>query len=261
MTAEPDLSGLRVLVPRPRPAGERTAEYLSRLGAEVEYHPALDIRCIPASAANNDGGLQRGDLDLVVFVSANAVHCLSDAPGDIAKLCGPGTLVATMGSATAAACAAAGIEVKFTPRKSVDSEGLIRALSGADWQGKNVVIVRGRGGREELRDYLESQGAQVDYLEAYERVTAAAPATAKIDRWCVAGFDAVVVSSAAVFDAMLEVFSDRAEELFISCFLVCPSVRVGNVCRHHGFDRILVAAGPGDGDTARALAQIDRPNS
>ena len=256
MTAEPDLGGLRVLVPRPRPAGERTAEYLAMLGAKVAYHPALAIRCIPAAGAAQAGDTQYNNADLVVFVSVNSVQCLGAEPGQPETLCGPDTLVATMGGATASACADLGIEVSFMPRGSADSEGLIRALDGTGWEGKKVVIVRGRGGRDEIREYLQRQGAQVSYLEVYERQVASAPSAHDLDRWGVDGFHAVVVSSVALFEALLTVLDNKAEKILEASVLVCPSARVGDACRNLGFKRILIAQGPSDEETARALAQI-----
>ena len=261
MTADQNLCGLRVLVPRPRPRGEQTADYLERLGAEVEYVPTLEIRCVADFDGESKSLLHQGKADLVVFVSVNAVQCLGAVAKGFGNLLGPHTMVAAMGSATAAACVERGIDVSFTPKESVDSEGLIRALNGGDWSGRKVVIVRGRGGREKLREHLEGQGARVDYLEVYDRVPVAAPSDDQIDQWCDAGFDAMVISSVAVLDSVLTYFGQRAERLLGRCHLVCPSDRVGNSCRNLGFNHVLVAEGPGDDDIARALAQITRRGS
>lgn len=50
-----------------------------------------------------------------------------------------------------------------------DSEALWAALAVYDWQGRQVLIVRGDGGREWLTDTLRKAGATVSHLSAYGR--------------------------------------------------------------------------------------------
>jgi uroporphyrinogen-III synthase len=110
---------------------------------------------------------------LVVFVSPNAAEQFfalrpPDAAwpaGVLAGSPGPGTTrtLAGLGVPTVQIVAPATDAAQF------DSEALWLQLSGRDWTGRAVLIVRGDGGREWLADVLRERGAEVSFVCAYRR--------------------------------------------------------------------------------------------
>lgn len=108
--------------------------------------------------------------DVLIFVSRNAVEfgvpLLAAAGVDIAD-----KEVFAVGLGTASALANAGIGEVETPSREFSSEGLLRldGLAEDAIDRREVLIVRGVGGREVLGDTLRRRGASVSYLECYER--------------------------------------------------------------------------------------------
>ncbi|TMS56773.1 fused uroporphyrinogen-III synthase HemD/membrane protein HemX [Imbroritus primus] len=173
-----------VVITRPREQSHTLAQGVHTLGLTPQVFPLLEIRPVadsaPLAAALSD--LSR--YALVVFVSPNAVThamaCLTQvaqrSPGDVWPADVP---LAVVGPASALTLAEHGIA---PPRHRIvqpagsaeearfDSEGLFARLDMASLQGKEVLIVRGNGGREWLADQLRAGGATVTIVEAYQRL-------------------------------------------------------------------------------------------
>lgn len=162
----------RVLVTRPQPQADGWVRRLRSAGLPamalplIEIGPAPDPLAVQAMAA----GLQPGML--VMFVSPNAVSqfgaCLPAGwawPDGVRAACtGPGTVAAlhALGVPPAAVVAPA-------PGAVLESESLWERLRDEDWHGRRVWIVRGDGGRDWLASTLREAGADVAFLQAYQR--------------------------------------------------------------------------------------------
>ncbi|CAJ0796531.1 hypothetical protein LMG19083_02880 [Ralstonia psammae] len=166
-----------VVVTRPRAQAPMLVAALERRGLRTHQFPLLDIAPTP-----NLGDLRAalGDPSryaLVVFVSPNAVQQAFAAmpegfrwPQEVP--------VAVVGPASAQALATHGVA---PPAHRVikpdthaddarqDSEALYARLDVSSLSGREVLIVRGNGGREWLADQLREAGASVRTVEAYRR--------------------------------------------------------------------------------------------
>jgi len=178
-----------VVVTRPAGQSRQLTEALQAAGLDVLSFPLLAI-----GPAADDGPLRAAlarlpDFALVVFVSPNAIayalDALALAQGGAAGW--PETVpVAVVGPASVAALAERGIAA---PRHRVispagadgsaaeidpaearfDSEALWTQLDVPALAGREVLIVRGNGGRDWLGDKLREAGATVLAVEAYRR--------------------------------------------------------------------------------------------
>jgi uroporphyrinogen-III synthase len=163
------LAGVGIVLTRPREAAQRLAAPLAAEGARVFILPSLAIEDVEPDA-RLAGLLDRlADFALAVFVSANAV----EKGLGLARRARPwpaGTRVAAIGEATAAALRNSGFAQVISPTGSQDSEGLLAHPQLQSIEGENIIVFRGRGGRERLREGLEARGARVEYAECYRRV-------------------------------------------------------------------------------------------
>ncbi|MBU6523171.1 fused uroporphyrinogen-III synthase HemD/membrane protein HemX [Ralstonia pickettii] len=166
-----------VVVTRPRAQAPMLVAALERHGLRTHQFPLLDIAPTPNL---DDLRAALGDPSryaLVVFVSPNAVQQAFAAmpegfrwPQEVP--------VAVVGPASAQALATHGVA---PPAYSVikpdthaddarqDSEALYARLDVPSLSGREVLIVRGNGGREWLADQLREAGASVRTVEAYRR--------------------------------------------------------------------------------------------
>lgn len=172
-SAEPPV----VVVTRPRAQAPMLVTALERHGLRTHQFPLLDIAPTPNL---DDLRAALGDPSryaLVVFVSPNAVQQAFAAmpegfrwPQEVP--------VAVVGPASAQALATHGVA---PPAHRVirpdthaddarqDSEALYARLDVPSLSGREVLIVRGNGGREWLADQLREAGVSVRTVEAYRR--------------------------------------------------------------------------------------------
>jgi uroporphyrinogen-III synthase len=170
-----DLIGARplALVTRPEPQASSWVEALAERGHAALALPLLEIApaADPAAARAVWQALEPGDV--LMFVSPAA------AASFFGSLSGPspwpsGALAAATGPGTVQSLMKAGV-----PREAIvappadaaqfDSEALWACLSAEPWAGRRVWIVRGEGGRDWLASRWAEAGAQVAFLETYQR--------------------------------------------------------------------------------------------
>ena len=176
-TSAPPADPPVVVVTRPRAQAPMLVAALERHGLRTHQFPLLDIAPTPNL---DDLRAALGDPSryaLVVFVSPNAVQQAFAAmpegfrwPQEVP--------VAVVGPASAQALATHGVA---PPAHRVikpdthaddarqDSEALYARLDVPALSGREVLIVRGNGGREWLADQLREAGASVRTVEAYRR--------------------------------------------------------------------------------------------
>lgn len=236
---ERPLSGLSILVTRPREQGAALARALCAAGADAIEFPVLEIVALspampPAIPAR---------IDAAIFVSVNAVRhgveplrALGDLPA--------GAPVFAIGKATASALRDAGYANVVSPQQKIDSEGLLALPQLHALEGKHIILVRGKseqGGRKLLETALAARGARVAILQCYER-RLASPDTGLLDAIAARLRDgrlaAVMALSVETLDALLLLLAPVAAQLRDAWILV-PHPRVAGAARERGFSRVL----------------------
>ena len=242
----PPLAGLSVLVTRPLPQGAALGASIAAFGGDPIVFPSIAIE--PLAAASPESH------ELVVFVS---VHAVEHGARLIQKT--SSMRIAAIGKATAAALAAANLPPDIVPVASETSEGLLdhEALQATAMQ--SVLIVRGEGGRETLRESFVARGSTVSTLEVYRRV-APVVTTAAVDalesRWSDPGIDVVTATSVETYLKLDALLSDRGKALLRRTTLLAPSERIVTAARAQGFDgEGLVSGGADDASILGTLAR------
>ena len=251
------LAGRAVLVTRPAGLSARLAALLRAEGGEAVLLPAIEI-LPPLDTSKLDAAIDRLDaFDIAIFISPTAVAKANAAVR--ARRDWPARLkYAAVGSGTAAALREIGAAEVMAPQGRGDGETLAALPELAEVAGRRIVIFRGEGGREALRQTLAARGAQVEYAECYQRAVPRADVAPLIRRWSQGGIDAVCVTSAAGLENLLALLGTagapgpallRATPAFV------PHPRVGEAARKLGVERVIVT-GAGDQALAQALASF-----
>ncbi len=200
----------RVLVTRPAEQAGPWVERLRERGIPAEALPLIEIAPTADASALRSSWAGLATCRLVVFVSANAVlHFFAERP---VGLDWPDSVEAgAPGSGTADALREAGVP----PAAIVDAggrRGAVRfrvalgiACTRATGAARDVLVVRGDGGRDWLAERLIAAGAQVDTVSAYRRFAPAFTGAAR-DRLdaAIADGDAVWLFSSSEAIANLE---------------------------------------------------------
>lgn len=187
------------IVTRPFDSGENLSQLLIGEGIEVARFPMLEMEsCVQnkaqavaavadalASLKIEDKTLEnlvkraKSDVCRAIFVSANAVRFTASLIGnlpvadtELIKAFFDRVPCVGMGRSSEAAIAKQGWKLSPLRADAVTTEDLLRF----DWAqadqlaGQSVMVCRGRGGRTLLGDELVARGANVGYLESYQRV-------------------------------------------------------------------------------------------
>ncbi|SHN90145.1 Uroporphyrinogen-III synthase [Bathymodiolus heckerae thiotrophic gill symbiont] len=149
---------MNVLLIRPLAQVQTLEALVADSGYKPLLFPTLKIKSISAK-------LKHSQYDVVIFISVNAVeHGLV-----LLDQIHPAKIF-TVGAATAQKLNDYGISVDDFPKEKPSSEALLALNSVSQLRHKKVLIFRGKGGRETLKNGLEKNHNQVEYIEVYDRV-------------------------------------------------------------------------------------------
>jgi len=255
------LSGKTIWVTRPaQQAGELCRMIAQRQGTPVLL-PTLVIRPVSADVCSDENRQRLARADIIIFISKNAVvHACDLFPNLVDMLRGKTALA--VGQATARCLSELGLSesgvAQVGPAGSGGSDALLRlpVLNEQQVRGKQVVIVRGQGGRETLRATLLARGAEVSYLEVYRREK---PTISQADMnkfWHDQTPDIVIITSLAGLDNLVELTPDEQGERLLETGLVVMSDRICQQAIQSGFRRIAVATDNTDAGLVDALLNI-----
>jgi len=246
---------MRLVVTRPRAQADALVAELRARAVDAVALPLIEIEAIPDPQPLQQVWRELPSLDLLMFVSANAVqHFMKQRPPGCAWPAR--VLAASTGPGTSAALREAGVGATslVEPLGAVfDSEALWERLRGRDWQGRQVRVLRGEAGRDWLAEQLGRAGASVEFVAAYQRVLpqldrhtrallAAAQAQPQQHLW-------LFSSSQAVGNlALLSTGADWA-----ACAAVAPHPRIVAALQRLGFGQVRRVA-----VNAEALAAVAR---
>jgi uroporphyrinogen-III synthase len=165
---------MHLLITRPQPQADAWVARLRERGAVADALPLIQIDAPRDSAPVQAAWQQLATQALVMFVSPNAVErFFALRPADAGWPAA--TLAGSTGPGTSAALRTAGVpEAQLiepaADATQFDSEALWQRLRGLrDWDGSQVLVVRGEGGRDWLAHTLSAAGAEVGFVAAYRR--------------------------------------------------------------------------------------------
>lgn len=246
MTATPSngpaaaLAGVLVVVTRPEQQAAAFIEMLREKGASPLPLPTLRIEPIRLSQEQRSR-LAPDRYDWAIYLSTNAVE------QSLTQLARPVAVkIAAVGKATARRLIDHGLTVHSVPETTRDSEGLLRLPQFASVAGQRILLLRGVGGRELLRDELSERGASVAIAELYRRepVTASPEAIDDLRRQ-LGGTRRVIVAvtSVAILDGLLHAVPHDLAARLRELPLLVPGERVAAAASERGWTGRLIVAG------------------
>ncbi len=238
MNASPVPRYSGVLITRPWEQGIEISRRIAEAGGQTWAFPTIEIRALALDPRWVRGLLENADW--LIFISANAVQqgwpLIQQVPLHSCRL-------AAVGRATARRLASVSQLPVLFPSAGADSESLLALPELAQMGQQKVVIVRGRGGREWLKQALESRGAQVNYLECYERCLPQ-PELATLDE-ALAGNAVISVQSAEALRNLWRLAGDSRQAVMRQLAFLVPHPRVADAALSLGIVEVHVT-GAGD---------------
>lgn len=233
-----------VLVTRPSHQSGSLIQQIEALGARAIAFPSIEI--VPVQP-----DLSKFDLhqyQIIIFISVNAVENGLNYIKNVANFAE--LQICAIGKRTAQFLTDAGLQPVIQPDSGFNSEALLALdIFSADKIGhKNILIVRGEGGREFLADTLKSRGARVDYLEVYQRKMPQVDSTALLADWSNNMINIVTVTSNETLKNLYYMLKDKGLELLLNTPLITPSERCRQLAVELGFRKDILQAASASND-------------
>jgi len=242
MTKDFALTGLKIVVTRPRDQALQLAQRIENAGGVPLLFPLLDITAVQDTRELHEQISRLAQFDLAIFISPNAVHygiSAIRAAGEFP----PKLKIATVGQGSAKALHESGITNVIVPAERFDSEGLLALPQLQDVSGWSVMIFRGDGGRELLGNTLRERGATVEYATCYLRSKPQQDIGALVS----AAPDAITVSSSEALGYLWKMLDGRAQAALLDTPLFVPHQRIAELARQQGWHQVLLTGSGDDG--------------
>ena len=236
-----------VVLTRPQADSERLSQTLQSEGFQTRVMPIITIEAIPT--AEQAPAPSVSDDALCIFISANAVRFGLPQLGSALARDSDLTVIA-VGNKTRDTLAAEGIQAQVPVR--ADSEGLLAmpALSAPD--SRDVVIVKGEGGRELLASELTGRGARVTEWACYRRCWPEVDVSGLIEISAGLIFQA---SSGEMVSRLSELLAGGGQADLFQSSIIVPSDRVARLATEIGWGQVIRAEDASDDAFIRALKQ------
>ena len=236
-----------VVLTRPQADSERLSEALQNEGFQTRVMPIITIEAIPT--AEQAPAPSVSDDALCIFISANAVRFGLPQLGSALARDSDLTVIA-VGNKTRDTLVAEGIQAQVPVR--ADSEGLLAmpALSAPD--SRDVVIVKGEGGRELLASELTGRGARVTEWACYRRCWPEVDVSGLMEISAGLIFQ---VSSGEMVSRLSELLAGGGQADLFQSSIIVPSDRVARLATEIGWGQVIRAEDASDDAFIRALKQ------
>ena len=242
---------MSILVTRPSPAGEQLVSRLRALGQVawsfplIEFSPGRELSAL----ADQMNTLQDGDLLFALSQHAVEFAHAQLQQQDMAWPTAPGYFA--IGRTTALALhTVSGADVRYPLDREI-TEVLLQLPELQTVAGKRALILRGNGGRELLGETLRERGANVTFVECYQRCAKHYDGAEEAMRWHARGINTLVVTSGEMLQqlwALIPLW--YRENWLLRCRLLVVSERLANQARELGWQDIRIADNA-DNDAAR----------
>ena len=169
-----------------------------------------------------------------------------------------------IGQATAALLRKEHIRVETTGRPGdeglMNSEALLTHPKLQKIQHCKILIIRGVGGRDYLREQLKSRGAQVDYLECYRRKMVDSGAGELTQFIRTNAINTLCINSAESIDYFSQLVGVKNLPKVASLPVIVPSSRVAEHAQKKGYSFTITAKNASNAAVASALGEIENDN-
>ena len=249
--AQSNLKGVRVLVTRPANQADALAHLIEAEGGEAIRLPTIEI-APPTDPAALDAVLKRwADFHLTIFISPNAVRAAM--PRLRAFGLPPTAPCAAVGQGTQQVLRTEGFENVLAPSTGFDSESLLELLPAASVAGKNILIVRGAGGRELLSETLSARGARIGHAECYRRLPPHQPDGASLARLQRGEIDIISITSVEGLQNLYALVAPADRARLLATPVLVVGERQAKAGQALGFTSVQIAARASDAAILDAL--------
>jgi uroporphyrinogen-III synthase len=226
---------MSILITRPEPDCHELTQQLNAAGINAIAQPLLTIK-----AGNDLPDLinQLKNLKTDDFLIVISVHAVNLAHNYLMSqdVCWPKNVhYIAVGHKTAATLKRVTGQKVISPQTRCDSEGLLALPELANVTDRQILILRGNGGRELIYQTLTERNAKVSYCETYQRTWLALNGEALCRTWQAQNVSTLVVTSGEQLAYLTHLVPKQYLTWFFQCHLFVPSQRIANQAKNLGY--------------------------
>jgi len=242
---------MKVLVTRPQGQQETLQDHLLSAGFQSLHFPLLAIEPIEVDAIDRQTVLNLDQFNGIIVISPNAARYGLDLIDQYWPQLPIDQLWLTNGSGTKEILERHHINA-IIPTSGTATEDLIHLPQLEAIKEQRWLIIRGQGGRQLLSNTLKERGAQITYLEVYQRGCPqyTEQETLKHLNWC----DVILISSAQALENLTTLTNNS---LLFSKTVVVSSLRLMHIAKSLGWKNPILAAGANNRQMIDALQTIN----
>ncbi len=173
--------------------------------------------------------------DIVIFTSQNTILPTVGKIGDL-KIFGDKRIFA-VGKKTQERLLAEKISQVSIPEGANSTEGLLtlKELSQSHIANKNILIIKGRGGRKKLRHNLLERGANLKYIDSYFRKETNISISQVLHAEDITMPDLIIITSGSILLTLVKKIKSENLNVLFSTSLLVVSQRLAKIARRLGF--------------------------
>lgn len=232
---------MAIAITRPQGKGDELTKLLSSQGIHWVKTPVLTLEMLPLEPAQLAPLM---DADVVVFISQDAVKGLATHVKTLPET----AEIFAVGEQTSRVVKSLFGRVANVPAQQ-DSEGLLALAQLQSPQGKQVMLVKGVGGRSLLANTFQQRQAILNQCNVYRRSPAQPNSDAWLDHWRNARIQGIVVTSNAAIDAIFNTDNQAHIKWLRQCHYYVISQRIADyIAAQYQLtsSNITIASGPSD---------------
>ncbi|MBL4647736.1 MAG: uroporphyrinogen-III synthase [Gammaproteobacteria bacterium] len=245
-----NLSGLTVLVTRPKHQAQTLCDKLLSVQATPILFPTLEISYVidkpPIAAAIQ----QLPQTDWVIFTSANAVTGMLVAQPLAWQALSTHANIIAIGTGTQVALTENDLVVDLLPQIA-NSTGLLALPQLQHIADQTIIIFSGEGGRQELFTALQQRQAHVTKVATYRRVLPQADQQYLLEHF--SNIDVIISTSGEGLQNLMLLIDEHYQSLLLQCPLLVVSKNMLHLARNIGFKDVMLAKHAGDRAVLAAL--------
>jgi uroporphyrinogen-III synthase len=243
---------MSVLVIRPEEQGVALCEQLREIGIECLHQPMFELTPCAIDQALFELAPNGDKVDIIIAVSQYAVHYCDQILRQENQYWPSNVKYLAIGQKTASLLSKLSQQQVDYPEVS-DSEHLLNDASLTQVAGHNIVILRGKGGRELIADTLRNRGANVAYRELYQRVPCTFYAESHVRLWQDRQIDSVIVTSFEQLELLVTQLPTQYHDWLFSLKMYLPSERIARLAQGMGFRNTITVGSASNSDLVAAL--------
>ena len=237
-----------IIVTRPLGYNDELLRLLSEEGYRVLERPLLSIKPCKFNKLMMQKVMRLDSYDALIFVSRNSVNYSLGYLRDFWPQWPTNLIWCAMGKKTAEDLSHFSVQTKYPEEQGAN--GLFDII---DWRDINkVLIVRGKGGLETLRERLRGRRIEVDYLEVYERVP---KHYSMLEQEILeTQFETIIITSG---DALKSLCRSVGPKVRAKLTALVPTERVAELVRKKGIKRFVVTGGVNNENILNSLDSLN----